>query len=69
MFNYRARNYPGTLDEAEQARWLQHRRNVFTQEYLQHYAQELESLYNQYARNAEKQILLKALFQYAQEIV
>jgi Exodeoxyribonuclease I subunit C (EC 3.1.11.1) len=69
MFNYRARNYPGTLDEVEQERWLQHRRNVFTPEYLQHYAQELESLYNQYEGNAEKQALLKALFQYAQEIV
>jgi exodeoxyribonuclease-1 len=69
MFNYRARNYPGTLDEVEQERWLQHRRNVFTPEYLQQYAQELESLYNQYEGDAEKQALLKALFQYAQEIV
>ncbi|MGN8074353.1 exodeoxyribonuclease I [Enterobacter sp. 22104] len=69
MFNYRARNYPGTLDETEQARWLQHRRNVFTPEFLQSYAQELEMLYSQYEGNAEKQALLKALYQYAQEIV
>ncbi|WP_410374610.1 exodeoxyribonuclease I [Enterobacter hormaechei] len=69
MFNYRARNYPGTLDEAEQERWLQHRRNVFTPEFLNSYAQELEMLYGQYEGNAEKQALLKALFQYAQEIV
>ncbi|HGV0190666.1 TPA: exodeoxyribonuclease I [Enterobacter kobei] len=69
MFNYRARNYPGTLDETEQERWLQHRRNVFTPEYLHNYAQELEMLYGQYEGNAEKQALLKALFQYAQEIV
>ena len=69
MFNYRARNYPGTLDEAEQDRWLQHRRNVFTPEFLNSYAQELEMLYGQYEGNAEKQALLKSLFQYAQEIV
>ena len=69
MFNYRARNYPGSLDEAEQERWLQHRRNVFTPEFLNSYAQELEMLYGQYEGDAEKQALLKALFQYAQEIV
>lgn len=69
IFNYRARNFPGTLDEAEQERWLQHRRNVFTPEYLQAYAQELEMLYGEYEGNAEKQALLKALYQYAQEIV
>jgi exodeoxyribonuclease-1 len=33
MFNYRARNFPGTLDEDEQQRWLQHRRKVFTPEF------------------------------------
>ncbi|MNT62517.1 Exodeoxyribonuclease I [compost metagenome] len=69
MFNYRARNFPGTLDESEQERWLQHRRNVFTPEYLQRYAQELEMLFTQYEGDAEKQNLLKALYQYAQEIV
>ena len=69
IFNYRARNFPGSLDETEQERWLQHRRNVFTPEYLQSYAQELEMLYSQYEGDSEKQALLKALFQYAQEIV
>jgi len=57
------------MDEAEQERWLQHRRNVFTPEYLQAYAQELEMLYGEYEGNTEKQALLKALYQYAQEIV
>jgi len=69
LFNYRARNFPGTLDEAEQARWLQHRRNVFTPEFLQAYVQELEGLYGQHEGDAEKQKLIKALWQYAQEIV
>ncbi len=69
LFNYRARNFPGTLDEAEQQRWLQHRRNIFTPEFLQGYAQELEALWGQYEGNSEKQALLKALYQYAQETV
>ena len=25
LFRFRARNYPNTLDDAEQRRWLQHR--------------------------------------------
>lgn len=33
LFNYRARNFPGTLDYAEQQRWLEHRRQVFTPEF------------------------------------
>lgn len=69
LFNYRARNFPGTLDEQEQQRWLAHRREVFSPEYLQDYAQRLEMLYNQYADNSEKQALLKALYQYVQTIV
>ena len=69
LFNYRARNFPGTLDENEQQRWLEHRRNVFTPEFLQAYADELQVMYQQYADDSEKQALLKALWQYAQEIV
>lgn len=69
LFNYRARNFPGTLDENEQQRWLEHRRQIFTSEFLQAYAQDLEMLYGQYEGNNEKLSLLKALYQYAQEIV
>ncbi|WP_281549658.1 exodeoxyribonuclease I [Kluyvera cryocrescens] len=69
LFNYRARNYPGTLDENEQQCWLEHRRQIFTPEFLQAYAQELEMLYGQYEGDNEKLSLLKALYQYAQEIV
>ncbi len=69
LFNYRARNFPGTLDESEQQRWLQHRRNVFTPEFLQHYADELQALFQQYEGDAEKQALLKSLWQYAEEIL
>ncbi len=69
LFNYRARNFPGTLDENEQQRWLQHRRNVFTPEYLQQYAEQLQALFHQHEDDSEKQALLKALWQYAEEIV
>jgi exodeoxyribonuclease-1 len=60
---------PGTLDEAEQQRWLEHRRQVFTPEFLQAYADELQMLYQQYADDKEKLAQLKALWQYAQDIV
>ncbi|EMV5888408.1 exodeoxyribonuclease I, partial [Escherichia coli] len=69
LFNYRARNFPGTLDYAEQQRWLEHRRQVFTPEFLQSYAEEIQMLAQQYADDKEKVALLKALWQYAEEIV
>ncbi len=69
LFNYRARNFPGTLDEHEQQRWLEHRRQVFTPAFLQAYADELQMLYQQYADDKEKLAQLKALWQYAQDIV
>ncbi|WP_281074372.1 exodeoxyribonuclease I [Klebsiella quasivariicola] len=69
LFNYRARNFPGTLDEHEQQRWLEHRRQVFTPEFLQAYADELQMLYQQHADDKEKLAQLKALWQYAQDIV
>ena len=56
-------------DEAEQQRWLEHRREVFTPAFLQAYADELQMLYQQYADDKEKLAQLKALWQYAQEIV
>lgn len=69
LFNYRARNFPGTLDYNEQERWLEHRRQVFTPERLQTWADELQMLYQQHADDKEKVALLNALYQYAQEII
>lgn len=69
LFNYRARNFPGTLDHEEQQRWLRHRQARFTPEYLQRYAQELEMLYGQYEGDKEKIALLKALYQYVQDVL
>ncbi len=69
QFNYRARNFPGTLDEMERERWIQHRQAFFTPERLQVYAHNLESLYHQHQGDSEKLSLLKALYQYVQELV
>jgi exodeoxyribonuclease-1 len=69
LFRFRARNYPGTLDEAEQKRWLQHRREALNPERVQSYVQELEMLFNQYEGDEAKLAQLKALFDYARELV
>jgi len=69
LFRYRARNFPGTLDEAEQKRWLEHRRSALDPERVQSYVQELEMLYNQYEGDKAKMDQLKALFDYARELV
>ncbi|WP_225087858.1 exodeoxyribonuclease I [Pectobacterium colocasium] len=69
FFRYRARNFPGTLDDREQQRWLQHRRMVFTPERLQDYLSELSNLYQLHEDDKEKMAQLKALYAYAQELV
>jgi len=69
LFRYRARNFPGTLDDAEQQRWLQHRREALNPQRVQDYVLELESLFNLHEGDKEKMALLKALFDYARELV
>lgn len=69
LFRYRARNFPGTLDEAEQNRWLQHRREALDPERIQNYVQQLESLLMQYDGDKARMVQLKALFDYARELV
>ncbi|MFJ5334528.1 exodeoxyribonuclease I [Pectobacterium sp. CHL-2024] len=69
LFRYRARNFPGTLDDREQQRWLQHRRAVFTPERLQDYLSELSNLYQLHEDDKEKMAQLKALYAYVQELV
>ncbi|RYC48270.1 exodeoxyribonuclease I [Pectobacterium zantedeschiae] len=69
FFRYRARNFPGTLDDSEQQRWLQHRRAVFTSERLQAYLSELSDLYQRHEDDKEKMAQLKALYAYAQDLV
>ncbi len=37
LFRFRARNYPNTLNDSEQQRWLQHRREALSPERVQDY--------------------------------
>ena len=69
LFRYRARNYPGTLDDSEQQRWLQHRREVLNGERIEAFLLELESLANLHDGDKEKMAQLKALYDYARELV
>lgn len=69
LFRYRARNYPKTLDDSEQRRWLAHRQAVLTPERLEQYVQKLEQLAQTHADNAQKLTLLKSLYRYAEELV
>ncbi len=69
LFRYRARNYPATLDHAEQQRWQQHRREVLSPEKVQDYILALNDLANLYEAEAEKVALLKALFEYGKKLV
>ncbi|ABG18750.1 Exodeoxyribonuclease I subunit C [Yersinia pestis Nepal516] len=69
LFRFRARNYPNTLNDSEQQRWLQHRREALSPERVQDYVLQLEQFYNQYEDDKEKLTLLKALFEYAKGLV
>ncbi|MGV3345122.1 exodeoxyribonuclease I [Enterobacteriaceae bacterium LUAb1] len=68
LFRYRARNFPGTLNDAEQQRWLQHRREQLSPGNIQAYLQELDLLANQYREQEGRINQLKALYKYAQEL-
>lgn len=69
LFRYRARNFPGTLDDSEQQRWLQHRREALNSERIESFLLELESLANLHDGDNEKMAQLKALYDYARELV
>ncbi|HEY0210026.1 exodeoxyribonuclease I [Acerihabitans sp.] len=68
LFRYRARNFPHTLDDGEQQRWLAYRKGLFTPETLQAYVENLERLYAEHADDEQKTRLLKALFDYLQQL-
>lgn len=69
LFRYRARNFPGTLDDSEQQRWLQHRREALNSERIETFLLELESLANLHDGDNEKMAQLKALYDYARDLV
>ncbi|PHM68721.1 exodeoxyribonuclease I [Xenorhabdus sp. KJ12.1] len=68
LFRYRARNYPATLDYGEQQRWLQHRREIFTQENITQYFATIERLFIEHQSDEEKCRQLKALIDYAVQL-
>ncbi|XBS68513.1 exodeoxyribonuclease I [Acerihabitans sp. KWT182] len=68
LFRYRARNFPHTLDDSEQQRWLDYRKNLFSPETLQSYVATLERLYVEHQDNENHLRLLKALFDYLQQL-
>jgi len=69
LFRFRARNYPATLNDDEQRRWLAHRREALNAEKVQDYVLQLEAIYNLHEDDAEKTALLKALFDYGKKLV
>ena len=69
LFRFRARNYPGTLDESEQQRWLAHRREVLSEQKVGDYFEHLSALSQDYTEQPEKLALLHALARYAQEVL
>lgn len=74
LFRYRARNYPHTLTFEESQRWQQHRQFRLTAPdspasiTIDAYLLELEQLAMQHAENSEYKAILKALYDYAQNL-
>jgi exodeoxyribonuclease-1 len=69
LFRFRARNYPATLNDGEQQRWLMHRQERLNPEYLNSYLLQLDSLFEQYQSDSDKVRLIKALASYAQNLL
>ncbi|AWB67707.1 exodeoxyribonuclease I [Saccharobesus litoralis] len=73
-FRFKARNYPDTLNEAEQLKWQVFCRERLTQNIhktqltLEEFAQELENLAETVQNDESKIKILKALYQYIQNL-
>jgi exodeoxyribonuclease-1 len=74
LFRYKARNYPQTLNAAEVERWQHYRKFRLLEGdspasiKLPEYLQELEDLGHLYGQNPQKLAILKALYDYAQNL-
>ena len=74
LFRYRARNFPSTLTYDETLKWQRHRQARLTDPTssasitLEHYMSTLERLAHEHVDNPEKQAILRALFQYAENL-
>ncbi|WP_369310849.1 exodeoxyribonuclease I [Providencia rettgeri] len=68
FFRYKARNYPATLSFEEQQRWLQHRRDYFSESRLTEYMQQIQFLLELHQQDEKRCQQLKALVNYAMEL-
>lgn len=74
LFRYRARNFPTTLSEEETVKWQRHRQERLTDPSspsaltLETFMLTLEQLAHTYSDDANKQAILRALYQYAQNL-
>ncbi len=74
LFRYRARNFPETLDDSEMTRWQHHRRSRLTDSdspasiTMEAYLLTLEQLAHEYSDDPNKQAILRALYQYAENL-
>ncbi len=74
LFRYRARNFPHTLSDAEVQRWQAHRRDRLTDPQspasltLEPFLYEIEQLANLHRDNPQRTAILRALYQYAENL-
>ena len=74
LFRYRARNYPYTLNADEMHRWQAHRQYRLTDKdspatvTLELFMMELETLAHEHQNDPNRQAILRALYQYAQNL-
>ena len=68
LFRYRARNFPWTLTEQEQQRWMNHSRDYF-QSRIDDYMLNLENLVHEHESDTKKITLLKSVYQYVEKLV
>lgn len=67
LFNYRARNFPYTLDEKELLRWNNYRREYF-EEHRYQFMDSIDSLALKFERDEKKMRILKDLVNYVQNL-
>ncbi|CAD6508084.1 exodeoxyribonuclease I [Candidatus Profftia tarda] len=69
LFRYRARNFPETLSDDEEYRWQLHRQRALKPEQLKIYISRLNKLSLHYKNDHQKNIQLKELLEYVQQLV
>ncbi|UDG79147.1 Exodeoxyribonuclease I [Candidatus Ecksteinia adelgidicola] len=69
FFRFQARNYPSTLNNTEQQRWLKHRQAVLNKEKIKKYFKKLEILHDLYKHDKKNILLIQSLFEYAHSLV